>query len=106
MLKRSVPVKNPDIRPRPFWIGGSVCSLPLLTSLGLSYAATVKRAEPYNRLVQALPDMRADIITLVQQAIAQQRRAYVLVNNRSEGSAPLTIQALVDQRKGINMAVE
>jgi hypothetical protein len=25
------------------------------------------------------------------------RRAYVLVNNRSEGNAPLTIQALVEQ---------
>ena len=43
--------------------------------------------------------MRADTIALVKQAVAQQRTAYVLVNNRSEGSAPLTVQALVDETK-------
>ena len=71
--------------------------LRLVTPLGLSYEAAVKRAEPYNRIVQELPEMRADTMALVQQAVAQQRTAYVLVNNRSEGSAPLTVQALVDQ---------
>ena len=50
--------------------------------------------------------MRADTLTLVKQAVAQQRTAYVLVNNRSEGSAPLTVQALVDQLKGDNMSAE
>jgi uncharacterized protein YecE (DUF72 family) len=70
--------------------------LRLLTPLGTSYEAAVKRAEPYNRVVQELRDMRADTIALVKQAIAEQRTAYVLVNNRSEGSAPLTVQSLVD----------
>ena len=45
--------------------------------------------------------MRADTIALVKQAVAEQRTAYVLVNNRSEGSAPLTVQALVDELRGI-----
>ncbi len=31
---------------------------------------------------------------LVRQAVSKGRRAYVLVNNRSEGNAPLTVQAL------------
>ena len=74
--------------------------LRLLTPLGMSYEAAVKRAEPYNRIIQELPDMRADTIALVKQAVAQQRTAYVLVNNRSEGSAPLTVQALVDELRG------
>ena len=43
--------------------------------------------------------MRADTIALVKQAVDQQRTAYVLVNNRSEGSAPSTVQALVDEIK-------
>ncbi len=73
--------------------------LRLLTPLGISYEAAVKRAEPYNRLIQELPEMRADTISLVKQAVAEQRTAYVLVNNRSEGSAPLTVQALVDELK-------
>jgi uncharacterized protein YecE (DUF72 family) len=80
--------------------------LRLLTPLGISYEAAVKRAEPYNRIIQELPDMRADTIALVKQAVAQERTAYVLVNNRSEGSAPLTVQALVDQLKGINMPMD
>jgi hypothetical protein len=28
--------------------------------------------------------------------VGENRRAYVLVNNRSEGNAPLTVQALVN----------
>lgn len=40
--------------------------------------------------------MRRDTVELVKQAVAEKRRAYVLVNNRAEGNAPLTIQALVD----------
>jgi hypothetical protein len=31
---------------------------------------------------------------LVKRAVGEKRSAYVLVNNRSEGNAPLTIQAL------------
>lgn len=44
-----------------------------------------------------LPKMRQDTITLVKQAVAEQRQTYVLVNNRAEGNAPMTIQALSDQ---------
>ena len=29
--------------------------------------------------------------------VAENRRAYVLVNNRAEGNVPLTVEALVDQ---------
>lgn len=54
---------------------------------------------PYNKLVRPLPQMRTDTLKLVRQAVAENRRSYVLVNNRSEGSAPLTVHALVDQLK-------
>jgi uncharacterized protein YecE (DUF72 family) len=33
-------------------------------------------------------------VELVRKAVAENRRAYVLVNNRSEGNAPLTVEAL------------
>ena len=68
--------------------------LRLLTPLKMSYAASKKRAEPYNKIVGELAAMRTDTVNLVQQAVAEQPRAYVLVNNRAEGNAPLTIQAL------------
>jgi uncharacterized protein YecE (DUF72 family) len=71
--------------------------LRLLTPLKMSYEAAKKRAEPYSRIVGALPEMRRDTVTVVKQAVAEHRRVYVLVNNRAEGNAPLTIQALADQ---------
>jgi uncharacterized protein YecE (DUF72 family) len=68
----------------------------LLTPLKMTYEAAKKRAAPYNTIVGELPEMRRDTVTLVTQAVAEHRRAYVLVNNRSEGNAPSTVQALVD----------
>src|SRR4029079_2868392 len=70
--------------------------LRLLTPLKISYEAAKKRAEPYNKIVGELPEMRRDTVELVRKVVAENRRAYVLVNNRSEGSAPLTIQTLSD----------
>jgi len=68
----------------------------LLTPLKMTYEAAKKRAAPYNTIVGELPEMRRDTIHLVRQAVAENRQAYVLVNNRSEGNAPLTVQALVE----------
>lgn len=62
----------------------------------MSYEAVKKRAEPYTKVVEELPKMRRDTVDLVKKAVGEERKAYVLVNNRSEGNAPLTIQALRD----------
>ncbi|NOU11218.1 MAG: DUF72 domain-containing protein [Nitrospira sp.] len=67
----------------------------LLTPLNMSYEAAKKRAAPYDKIVGELPQMRKETVTLIKQAVGENRRAYVLVNNRSEGNAPLTVQALV-----------
>ena len=69
--------------------------LRLLTPLKISYEAAKKRAEPYNKIVGELYEMRRDTVDLVKKAMEDKRRAYVIVNNRSEGNAPLTIQALM-----------
>jgi uncharacterized protein YecE (DUF72 family) len=66
----------------------------LLTPLGLAYEKAVERYKPYDRIVAEQPHMRQDTIALVQQAIASGTSPYVLVNNRAEGCAPLTVQAL------------
>ena len=71
--------------------------LRLLTPLKMSYEQAKKRAEPYTKIVGELPEMRRDTVDLVKKAVVERRRAYVLVNNRAEGNAPLTIQALADQ---------
>jgi len=68
--------------------------LRLLTPLKMSYEAAKKRAEPYTNIVEELPQMRRETVQIVRQAVSEGRRAYVLVNNRAEGNAPLTAEAL------------
>ncbi len=70
--------------------------LRLLTPVKMSYEAAKKRAKPYDKIVGELPEMRRDTVDLVKNAVAENRRAYVIVNNRSEGNAPLTVQALTE----------
>jgi hypothetical protein len=64
--------------------------------LKMSYEAAKKRAEPYNKVVVELPDMRKDAVALIHQSIRLAKPVYVLANNRSEGNAPTTIQGLVE----------
>jgi uncharacterized protein YecE (DUF72 family) len=71
--------------------------LRLLTPLKMSYEAAKKRAEPYTKIVEELPEMRRDTVELVRRVVTDNRSVYALVNNRAEGNAPLTIQGLVDQ---------
>jgi hypothetical protein len=67
----------------------------------MSYeAAKKKRAEPYTKIVEELPEMRRDTVEPVRKTVAENRRAYVLVNNRSEGNESRTVQALAEMLRG------
>jgi uncharacterized protein YecE (DUF72 family) len=68
--------------------------LRLLTPRDKKYHDAVKAYEPYDKLVRPLPDMRESAVRLVDRAVSEQRRAYVLVNNRAEGHAPGTAKSL------------
>lgn len=72
----------------------------LLTPLGLSHSEAVERYAPYSRLQQPLPQMRQDTTRLVRQALDEAKAVYVLVNNRAEGCAPITIQELAKALAG------
>lgn len=72
----------------------------LLTPLGLAYEKAVEQYKPYDHIVQLQPRMRQDTVTLARQALAEGKSTYVLVNNRSEGCSPLTVQALVETMSG------
>jgi hypothetical protein len=65
----------------------------------MSYEAANKRAEPYTTIVEELPRIRRETVQVVRQAVNQGRHAYVLVNNRSEGNAPLTVQGLSEMQR-------
>jgi uncharacterized protein YecE (DUF72 family) len=68
----------------------------ILTPRGMPYAQARKKFAPYNRIEakDILPEMRRDVVELCLEAIKKTLPAYVLVNNRSEGCAPLTVKAL------------
>ena len=40
------------------------------------------------------PEMRQETVSLRKQGIAGKHRAYLLINNRSEGNAPLTMGSM------------
>jgi len=76
----------------------------LHTPLQMSYETAKKRAEPYTKIVEELPQMRRETVHLVRQAVTEARHTYVLINNRAEGNAPLTVQALSDQLRNTLVA--
>ncbi len=64
---------------------------------GRTYNEAVDAFAPYDRIRDPNPALRRDLIRLIRQAAALRIPAYVLVNNRAEGSAPLTIAAIAAQ---------
>lgn len=61
---------------------------------GRSYAEAVDQFAPYDQIREANPSLRADLVRLARTAAGLRLPAYLLVNNRAEGSAPLTIAAV------------
>ncbi len=61
---------------------------------GRTYDDAVDAFSPYDRVREAHSAVRADLVRLARLALAANVPAYILVNNRLEGSAPLTILAV------------
>jgi len=61
---------------------------------GRTYDEAVDAFAPYDRIREPNPKLRRDLVRLVETAVQTQLPAYLLVNNRTEGSAPLTIAAV------------
>jgi uncharacterized protein YecE (DUF72 family) len=66
----------------------------LLLAPGTWYDDQRERFAPFNRLVAPDEAMRDEVVALTTTALRRGRRVYVLVNNKAEGSSPLTIEAL------------
>ena len=63
---------------------------------GRTYNEAVDAFAPYDRIREPNPKLRRDLVRLVQAAVNLRIPAYLLVNNRTEGSAPLTIAAIAE----------
>lgn len=61
---------------------------------GFGYDEAKERYQPFDRLVDPDPESRAEIAELARDAIAAHVPMTVVVNNKAEGSAPLSIVEL------------
>ena len=68
----------------------------LLLKPGTWYEDQRDRFRPFNRIVQPDEAMRDEVVALTRRALARGRKVYVLVNNKAEGSSPLTVEALAE----------
>jgi uncharacterized protein YecE (DUF72 family) len=69
----------------------------LLLPTGVPYAEAVRRFQPYDRIREPRPEVRAAAVALARRAMREGRTTWLLVNNRLEGSAPRTISALIEE---------
>ena len=58
---------------------------------GLQYEVAKDRYEPFDRIVDEDPDSLGRITVTVLDALIAERTAFVVVNNKAEGSAPLSV---------------
>jgi len=69
----------------------------LMLPNGMSYADRKQQCMPFDRIVDVQETMRNDVMEVIARAVRAGRNVFVLVNNKAEGSAPLTIRALAER---------
>jgi uncharacterized protein YecE (DUF72 family) len=67
----------------------------LLLKPGVKYEKAVEIFSPYDRVQDEHPDIRGATADLIRRALEQGVPAFVFVNNRCEGCAPKTIEAIL-----------
>jgi uncharacterized protein YecE (DUF72 family) len=73
----------------------------LLLRPGTWYEDQREAFRPFDRIVEPDLAMRAEVVALGRRALGRGRRVYVLVNNKAEGSSPLTVRALARRFAGL-----
>jgi uncharacterized protein YecE (DUF72 family) len=81
-----------------FGLDTADCSWPLVARWNLHAGRVYEEAKadyfPFNRLVEEDPESRGALATLARQAAATDRDAFITINNKAEGSAPLSVLKL------------
>jgi uncharacterized protein YecE (DUF72 family) len=82
-----------------FFNGEKHCLIRLLTPLGMRYEDSYARAYPFDRLVEGMlqPEIVPETVEIIKRVLDQGRTAYVFVNNRAGGNAPLLAQMIVEK---------
>jgi uncharacterized protein YecE (DUF72 family) len=77
---------------RAGWPGDLVCRWNL--QRGLRYTQAKERWEPFDRLQAPDPATRATLARVVRATLDAGHRAFVIISNKAEGSAPLSVLEL------------
>lgn len=72
------------------------CSVRWLLGHNQGYDEAKLRYEPFDRIVDPDPSSRCEIVALVRRALDAGKLAWIIANNKAEGSAPLTLAALAE----------
>jgi uncharacterized protein YecE (DUF72 family) len=72
-----------------------VCRLSIRP--GERYDERFRAFSPFDRLVEVDEEMRASVVALARRCLSEKRELFVIVNNKMEGSAPLTVRALAER---------
>lgn len=75
---------------------GGPCVVRWMLRSGATYEAARERYRPFDRLVDEDLPTRAAVADLCLAAAARRADAYVIANNKAEGSAPLTLLRLAE----------
>jgi uncharacterized protein YecE (DUF72 family) len=78
------------------WLSGGVVVRWMLHPTQ-EYEAARERYFPFDRLVDPDPKNRAAVADLLETILARGSEAFVIANNKSEGSAPLTLFTLAKE---------
>jgi uncharacterized protein YecE (DUF72 family) len=84
----------------PGVLTGSCLVARALLRTGRTYAEAVDAFAPYDRIREPNPGLRRDLVRVARTAVETRLPAYILVNNRVEGSAPLTVLEVVRMFEG------
>jgi uncharacterized protein YecE (DUF72 family) len=68
-----------------------------LLQRGRAYEKAVQSFEPYREIQEPSEESRAGMGRIAEQALKTKKTAFVFVNNRLEGNAPSTIEAVVER---------
>lgn len=90
---------------RALWPGPLVCRWNLNRLHGaFGYEDAQRQYSPYDRIIDPDPETRAILAKVIAGTVGAGQRAYVTLSNKAEGSAPLSVLALAQAVRGLQLA--
>jgi hypothetical protein len=91
-----MPELNAQITMEEAYTAGFTVSRALLKR-GRAYEEAVAAFQPYSEIRDPIPETRDALRALIQRSLDGRKPSYIFVNNRLEGNAPSTIEAVIEE---------